>query len=157
MAKRLEPQNTRNAEGEEDLAILHPDRQIVVAGTAITVREFRFAESLRIRHLTAPIIQSLYEAFKLRENLNYDQVVDVLAQHAPLVTELIAVAADRDPAWVRALHPADGDELMLLWWVVNKDFFVKAASRRLGVNVKESQSAGQTSNSPSSNTAAPSN
>ncbi|MDF5999802.1 hypothetical protein P4050_15915 [Pseudomonas aeruginosa] len=48
------------AQGADDLQILHPEREIEVAGRKLTVREYGFVEGLRLRPMIQPLLDDLY-------------------------------------------------------------------------------------------------
>ncbi|MNZ69191.1 hypothetical protein D3C78_874830 [compost metagenome] len=120
-----------SADVANELEILFPDREILVAGQTVTVRELRFAEQLKHHHLLAPLSAAL-EASEPTELAGLDSVnriYDLLAAHEEPVVALVAISVGRDEAWVRALPAADGENLLLTWWGVNSGFFIRRVWR----------------------------
>ncbi|ULU26592.1 DUF6631 family protein [Dyella terrae] len=157
MARKMHPDESRPDDGRDDISVIHSKRQVPIAGQTVVVAEYEFEESLELRPLTNLIVQALYQAFKMKETLDADEVLDVLAPHADVVATLVARAAHVDEAWVRKLGALDTENIVLTWWAVNRDFFVESATRRLRLDrVKATD--GPTSTQPSSptGTAAPS-
>lgn len=132
MARRFSSstQAEQPAEAEDDLAILHPERDIQIGGEQVTVREYGFVEGLRIRATAAPLIEELYQIMR-SENSDLDGIYAMLAGHDQLLLELMATSVDKDVGFVRALSDADGSLLMDTWWVVNSAFFIRAVQRKM--------------------------
>ena len=151
MARKMHPDESRPDDGRDDLSVLHPEREVEIAGRQLVVREYSFIESLQLRPQTDCIVNALYAAFKMRDKLSGDDVLDALAPHADAVAALAARAADVDEGWVRQLSPIDGENLALTWWTVNRDLFVMRATRRLRLDQVKATD-GQTSTPASSHT-----
>lgn len=137
MARKMHPDESRPDDGRDDLSVLHPNRSITVVDPStgkdvhLVVREYGFEESLELRPLTNLIVDALYRAFQMKEQLSGDEVLDVLGSHAKLVKALVARATDTNEAWLQHLSPLDTENVALTWWGVNRDFFVMRATRRL--------------------------
>ncbi|MEO6933840.1 MAG: DUF6631 family protein [Collimonas sp.] len=116
-----------------DLDVLHPNREAVIAGRKVTLREYGFVEGLRLRPLTKPFTDDLYAVFFNGIVPDYEQVLDIIGRHADTVMELAAKSADVEVEWVRTLSHADGDLLLLLWWGANSHFFIQNLLRRSGI------------------------
>lgn len=143
----------KDAIGEE-LDILHPQREALIAGRKVTVREYGFVEGTRLRLVAKPFMDSLYDLIGGKAVPTYDAVKDVMALHIDLVVELMARAADVDVAWISELNDPDGDLLALMWWGANGSFFMRAALQRLKAeNEVRNLLAGGASTQPSSPTA----
>lgn len=114
-----------------ELDILFPDREITVAGQAITVRELRFAEQLQHHYLLELLAAQLAttEPTELAGAESVNRIYDLLAGCWEDVVALVAICCDRDTAWVLALPPADGENLLLTWWGVNSGFFIRRVWR----------------------------
>lgn len=114
-----------------ELEILHPNREVKIAGRQLTVREYGFVEGLQVRALAAPFLEGLYQAVGAGSRApSFDEVQDVLAGHADAVVELIAKAANVEAGWIRTLGDEDGELLMLNWWLANAGFFIRRVLRR---------------------------
>jgi hypothetical protein len=136
-------------DGAGDLAILYPERHASIAGVAIIMREYSFAESLR----HAGAIQAFTDAITgiaLGGNLHdLDSLRLVFGEQSEHVMALIAVACDQPLAWVQALNAQDGEQLLMLWWGTNADFFLQRVL--LSVQLRKLREiAGPTSTPPSS-------
>jgi hypothetical protein len=129
---------------ENDLAILHPDRVQTIAGVRVTMREYGFVEGMQLSHLVEPVATALSDAASTGELLTPGALRPVFAGHLAAVTTLIATACDQPEAWVRGLNDADGQALILLWWVTNADFFVRRVIEAITARQMETASAGQT-------------
>lgn len=129
-------------DGEDDLAILHPERELVIAGEKVTVREYGFVEGLRLAPLAQPIVASLSGAFQSKSGVSLAAMRNAFAAYPEQVTVLIAescvgpATTDEEKQsrpqrvaqmteWVSALNDTDGDALLLLWQTVNMGFFVR--------------------------------
>lgn len=141
--------------GANDLETLHPQRDITIAGRALRVREYGWMEGLQLQRSAGPILDALVAASDQPLTGGFEQIMDVLADHPDELTQLVAQAADVDVAFVRGLTDAEGQALLMTWWLANGGFFVRRVVRRLAVRqaVQAQASAGATSTKPSSNTA----
>lgn len=141
MARQLKSPADPATSADAELEILHPERTMIIAGRALVVREYGFIEGLRLRPLYKPFADDLYAAFAERAP-DFEQVLDVIARHVEAVTELAAVAADVEAAWVRALSADDGELLLMLWWGANAGFFIRRFGARLAVERAAQEQAG---------------
>jgi hypothetical protein len=134
MARRhpKKKQAKQQAEAEDDLSILHPDREIHVGGETVTVREYGFVEGLRIRAAAAPLIDELYQVMRGGDS-DLDSIYALLAEHHRLLVELMAASIDQDLEFIQGLSDGDGSLLMDTWWVVNSAFFIRAVQRKMQV------------------------
>lgn len=128
MARR-HPKKKVAAPPDDDLDILHPDREIRVGGDTVTVREYRFVEGLRLRSAAAPLVDALVEL--MQQHANLDQIYALLAEHEALLLDLIALSIDKPVEFVEGLGGPEGELLMDTWWVVNASFFTRAVQRRI--------------------------
>ncbi len=130
MARRKpKKQAQQESAADDDLEILHPDREVRVNGETVTVREYRFVEGLRLRATAAPLVEALGEL--MQRNVDLDQVYALLADHEELLLELMALSIDKPVEFVAGLDGPEGELLMDTWWVVNASFFTRAVQRRL--------------------------
>ena len=139
---------TDNTDGALDAAILLPDRTTTIAGKAVVMREYSFAESLRHFALIAALSDAMTGIALNRDFHDFDSLRAAFGANADGVMELIAIACDEPVAWVRGLNADDGEALHMLWWGVNADFFL----RRVLLSVKlrkVRELAGLTSSPPS--------
>lgn len=118
--------------GAEDLAVLHPDQTLMIAGRELTVREYRFVEGLRLQPLFEPFLNQLYASLKDTDQApELHQLVQIMGQHQEQIMELIAISAQVDPDWIEQLSDEDGMHLLYTWWIVNAGFFMRRISNRL--------------------------
>jgi hypothetical protein len=113
------------AGGASDLATLFPERTTTIADRVVVMREYSFVESL---HLSAPIagLVDAMAGVALAGNFHdIDSLRTAFGEQADNVLQLIAAACDQPLGWVQALDAASGEQLMLLWWGVNTDFFLR--------------------------------
>ena len=110
--------------GADDLDVLCPDRDLHLQGEQITVREYSFAQGLKL----APQLSLLTAALEqiASSDDSDDSLMEVaFAGEADAVLDLMAASCGKSRAWVEALPDDDGRALMFTWWLVNKDFFVR--------------------------------
>lgn len=139
------------AEGDQDLAILHPQQSIPIAGRDITVREYGFVEGLQLRRLTQPILDDLFRAVPdAGSPPELEEILNILAGHSEALVELMAIAADVDVCWVAGLNQDDGHVLLMVWWTVIGPFFIRRVfDRKAARRAVENLRGGQTSTPPS--------
>lgn len=151
MARRAKRRaNTEDA--EQDLDILHPERTATIGGQRIRVREYEFAEGLRLRPYLQPLLDDLHQQMvKADRRLCIEEIVGLLGSHADIVVTAIAKAADREPEWVAGLTQDEGDLLMAMWWGANGPFLERTVLRRVILEQQAAtQRAGVTSMRPCS-------
>ena len=149
MAKKINPPRQANQVASDELAILHPERTLTVAGRALTVREYGFVEGLAVHRDARALVADLAALVRTQGDAPWDAVLDVLGQHDAVVIELVARACDVEAEWLRGLSDADGQMLLMLWWAVNGPFFVRRVVTVLATEAAR-RSAGANSTPPSS-------
>lgn len=122
---------TAKQDGVDDLAIQFPDRQAVIAGVTLTMREYRWVEGMRLQLLTAPIVERLADLAEQGRLGDAAAHESLFADHADALPLLIGTACDQPLEWVESLSDRDGRNLRLLWWTVNLPFFSTRVSDRL--------------------------
>lgn len=121
--------------GAEDLAVLHPDQTLTIAGRELTLREYRFVEGLRLLPLYEPFLEDLYGSLKDGEQVpQLHHLVQIMGQHHAQILELIALSAQVEQDWIEQLDDTEGTQLLYAWWTVNVGFFMRRISSRLLVN-----------------------
>lgn len=114
---------TAHKDGQDDLAILYPERTATIAGKAVVMREFNFVEGMQLHALIKPLVEGM-AGLLLADALPYDDALrPIFGEHAAEVVQLIATACDQPVEWVTGLGDEDGNALRLLWWSVNGPFF----------------------------------
>ena len=135
MAKKIPkseiPRKPKPDTGEDDLNVLHPEQSFKLAGRDIVVREYGFIEGLRLRPLTQPIIDALYELIPNQGTApELEDILGVLAVHDEALVELMSVAADVEVEWIEQLNQDDGYTLMMAFWSANGPFFIRRVFNR---------------------------
>jgi hypothetical protein len=152
MTRRKHPPAEQAA---DDLEILHPEREIELAGRKLTMREFGFVEGLRLAGQVAPIVHDL-AALEPDDvgggAFEYAKLQALFGAHADAIEALIAQACDQPAAWVHALGDADGQALLIVWWAVNGPFFVRRLALELQMRAVARPSPGARSTTPSAAT-----
>lgn len=111
-----------------DLAILHPDRPVEIAGRSIVVREYGFIEGQRLLHLAEPLIKEIANAFAGGVPA-FIEFQFIAAKYIDNLTKLISVSIDQPEEWLEGLSPIDGDLLLNIWWEVNGNFYIRSAAQ----------------------------
>lgn len=111
--------------GEGDLAILFPERNDDVAGVAVVMREYGFHESLKLHADIAALTDAMTDIALAGDFRDLDSLRAAFGAQGDSVERLIAAACDQPVAWVAGLKAQDGERLMMLWWEVNADFFLR--------------------------------
>lgn len=140
-------------DGRDDLAILYPEREAEIAGEKIVMREYGFLEGIRLAPHVQPLVDAIANVMAPGHELGMTMLRQAFAQNEDHVVALMAAACDRDPAWVRGLSDAAGDDLLTLWYAVNSAFFVRRVVKEVAVRRSAAAAlAGRLSTQPSSPT-----
>lgn len=141
-------------EGSDELDVLHPERQVMLGGRRVTVREYGHVEWLRLLPRAAPLVGAIANVLDAGIEPSYEQALEVMAEHIDGLAPLVCQACDLDGAAFAALAPDAGELLLMTWWGVNGRFFVARAINRVAVARAEHRAwAGARSTPPSSPTA----
>ena len=140
-----------HADGEADLAILFPERRATIADTAVVMREYSFVEALQLSDHVAALTDAMTDVAMAGSFHDIDSLRSAFGHQADHVMELMAAACDQPLAWVNGLNASDGEQLMMLWWGVNTDFFLRRVLRSVQLRkLREIEAvAGPTSSPPS--------
>ncbi len=143
MAKKLDPEALDAAPVAEadELEILHPERQLKLAGRDITVHEYSFVEGLRLRALAKPFTDGLYNLLSGNQVPDFDAIQDLLGEHVDVVLDLVCESARLDRDFIDSLDPAEGELLLMAWWACCGPFFLRSATRRIQVQLQEQATA----------------
>jgi hypothetical protein len=151
MAQRVEansPETSAAEQAAEDLAVMFPDSSITIAGEAIIVTEYPFLQWLQLKPLHSEFLDDLAELVgHSEEGITTDELMEFFEDQFEHVQALIAASIDRPLAFFKPLKSDEVDTLMLTWWHVNKNFFLKSVHRARRKQNKV-LSAGQTSTKP---------
>lgn len=145
----MNPSVDSNKDGGQDLAILHPEREAIIAGVPVVMREYSWAESLR-HHEIIDALSDAMSGVALQGNFHdLDSLRGAFGDNGDILFRLIAVVSDQPVEWISTLDATAGDELFLLWWGVNADFFLRRVLRSVQL-AKVRELAGLTSSPASS-------
>lgn len=139
-----------------ELDVLAPQRDVPVGGRIVTVREYSYFEGLRLLPQIKPFLEDLQVQFTGPSAPSVDAIAELLATHVDLVQQLVARAiapAQPDPyamdiaigqqvQWMENLNEAEGDLLVLTWWMVNSPFFIRRVLRAAAQAAVAARSAG---------------
>lgn len=142
-----EPSKGQGTDGQDDLAILFPERASVIAGVAVTMREYSFPESLEHHAAIARFTDAITGIALRGDFADLDSLRGAFGACRDDVMGLIAVACDQPVDWVRSLGANDGEQLMMLWWAVNSGFFLRRVLLSVGMR-KAREFGGPTSLAP---------
>ncbi|VFR54786.1 Phage protein [plant metagenome] len=138
MARKIaKPKAAPAAAATSELEVLHPERSLVLAGQAVTVREYGNIEWLRLLPSAEPLVNAVAQMLDSAELPSYETALDCITRHVDGLLPLIVQAVDKDMAWVETLDPGELELLLMTWWGVNGHFFVKRATNRVGVAREE--------------------
>lgn len=107
-----------------DLDILLPDHPTTVSGVPIVVRELRFAQTLRISMLMAPIIDRLAELCG-EGAIDSTQLDAALCEAPEAWLNFMSLATGQPAEWIESLSDTDGRCLQMLTLERNMRFFVQ--------------------------------
>lgn len=144
----LEQQERKQAENEQsaqDLNVLFPNHQIFVSGKQLTVREYSFVEWLQLRQQYAPFISKFTTLMTDNNDVLVDDVLEFFEDEFTDAQGLIAMSIQQPIEFLHDVSASEMESLMLMWWQVNKHFFMKSVVRTMRKNAKTAttpQSAG---------------
>ena len=124
MATKLPAAPASETAAADDLAILHPDRTLVLGGRTIVLREYGFFEGLDVADRAAGFIADLIAASD-DGALRYAHVRRLFGRHRAVIPAIAAQAGDVEVAWLEALPPDDLELYLATWFAVNAAFFVR--------------------------------
>ena len=124
MATKLPAAPASETAAADDLAILHPDRTLVLGGRTIVLREYGFFEGLDVADRAAGFIADLITASD-DGALRYAHVRRLFGRHRAVIPVIAAQAGDVEVAWLGALPPDELELYLATWFAVNAAFFVR--------------------------------
>lgn len=131
MATKIDQSKITQTANQEssDLEILFPDREIVIAGKVLNVRELRFAEQLKWQPILNELAETLEEVNM--DDVNFiDHVLARLGLHIDKLLDVVAFCCDQPRDWIESLPASSGEELIITWWTVNSSFFARRLLRK---------------------------
>jgi hypothetical protein len=124
MATKLPAAPASDTAAADDLAILHPDRTLVLGGRTVVLREYGFFEGLDVADRASAFIADLVAASS-DGALRYAQVRRMFGRHRAVIPAIAAQAGDVEVAWLEALPPDELELYLATWFAVNAAFFVR--------------------------------
>jgi hypothetical protein len=124
MATKVPAAPSPETAAADDLAILHPDRTLVLGGRTIVLREYGFFEGLDVADRAAGFIADLIAASD-DGALRYAHVRRLFGRHRAVIPSIAAQAGDVDVPWLEALSPDELELYLATWFAVNAAFFVR--------------------------------
>ena len=141
------------SEERKDVEVLFPDQEIHLAGEKIVVRELRLGEEMR-HHAALAAIADAFAVFAQDKDMLDDEainhIIDFLGQNWAQVAPVISASCGKPVEWIESLSSKDGAMLLMTWWSVSKDFFVRRLL--LPMMVKQAKLRGDISSPLSSGT-----
>ncbi|MWP48816.1 MULTISPECIES: DUF6631 family protein [unclassified Gilliamella] len=122
---------TATKEESNDLATLMPNREIVLAGETITVREYSFKDALTIGNEIDQFVALIVNEMNGTNKITIEQADSIIMNNLELVYSLISTSIQKPISFIEALSYEDGLQLLDWWWVVNSHFFMNAVSRKI--------------------------
>jgi hypothetical protein len=116
-------------EGNDDLEVLNPNREITIAGIKVTIREYGFVEGLGVRARSSNFLNDLLAALSSTHQVVLEEIVTLIEHHSETLLPEIALAANVDMEFIERISEREGETLILAWWVVNGPFFLARAVR----------------------------
>ncbi|MFT0211832.1 DUF6631 family protein [Pseudomonas sp. F1_0610] len=114
----------------EELAVLFPDASIRIGEQDVSVKELRFGQQIKFNSQLAALADDLSQINGLYEG-NADSInamLDVIAQHFDAIQPVILASCEQSIDFDQ-LTGDEGEALLLTWWSVNKNFFVRRLVR----------------------------
>lgn len=135
-------------DGVQDATILAPEREAVIAGVPVVMREYTFAETLRHGAMITALTDAMADIAMAGKFSDLDSLRSAFGENGDILLRLIAVASDQPLAWVQGVCGIEADTLFMLWWEVNADFFLRRVLLSVQLR-KVREHAGLTSSPPS--------
>lgn len=107
----------------DEADILFPERDLVINGKTITVREFTYLQSLQAASEAKSFIAALSDLVNDETTMIDLAALDGVANdHSDCWIALLAKASSKDADWVAGLNDADGNLLAMAFWEINGPF-----------------------------------
>ena len=151
MAERVKTESRETSAAEkaaEDLTVIFPDASITIAGEKIIVAEYPFMQWLELKPLHTEFLDELAELVgHSEEGILIDDLMEFFENQFQHVQALISASISKPKEFFKPLKSAEVDDLTLIWWEVNKHFFLRSVQRILRKQNKVLLD-GQTSSKP---------
>ncbi|MCX8712289.1 hypothetical protein J3U57_06235 [Gilliamella sp. B3464] len=122
---------TAKKEESNDLATLMPNREIMLAGETITVREYSFKDALTIGNDINQFVALIVNEMNGTNIITIEQVDTIFINNLELIYSLISTSIQKPISFIESLSYSDGLQLLDWWWVVNSGFFMNAVTRKI--------------------------
>ena len=135
MAERVKTESRETSAAEkaaEDLAVMFPDSSLTIAGELIIVAEYPFMQWLELKPLHTEFLDELAELVgHSEEGILIDDLMEFFENQFQHVQALISASISKPKEFFKPLKSAEVDDLTLIWWEVNKHFFLRSVQRTL--------------------------
>ena len=125
----MEPQDTAVDAAAQEAEILFPEQVVMIGPREVTVREFTYAESIRLARDCAALLEGVADEYA--PDVKSGRLDVVIERHPDEWLRCLAVATDETLEWLETLSKADGRKLSSALWAANADFFCARLWRRL--------------------------
>lgn len=142
----------KNEAKADEINVLLPNREVIIGGETVTVREYSLRDSMVLYPYIDVITTEISELFKTDNDIPITAVEPIFAQNYDTLTVLIAHATSTSIEFIDSLNSLDGMKLIDMWWIVNAHFFINAAARKLFQKAAITKQIGGKSLQRSSNT-----
>lgn len=151
MAERVKTESRETSAAEkaaEDLTVMFPDSSLTIAGELIIVAEYPFMQWLELKPLHIEFLDELAELVgHSEEGILIDDLMEFFENQFQHVQALISASISKPKEFFKPLKSAEVDDLTMIWWEVNKHFFLRSVQRTLRKQNKVLLD-GQTSSKP---------
>ncbi|MBN6080078.1 DUF6631 family protein [Aggregatibacter actinomycetemcomitans] len=114
------------------LEILFPTTEIKIGGEKVEVKEYTLKQQLQYNDKFVPFIQALRATLgSSQDDFSLDDLMMCLSANYEAVIELVAISINKPVAFVEGLNTKEGEELLIVWWGINSDFFTRKAVQPL--------------------------
>ncbi|OOF65127.1 DUF6631 family protein [Rodentibacter sp. Ppn85] len=122
-----------NTPAPSELDILYPNRDITVGGETVTVKEYTLLQQMQHHAKFTPFVAGLRAILGdgSPDDIKFEQIMQALSDNYHDIIELVAISTGKTPAFIANLEAKEGEDLILLWWAVNSDFFTRKAVQPL--------------------------
>lgn len=145
----LPPAAQRTTAPEDELRILAPDVDLVLAGEPVTVREYDFFQSMEIVYGDRAFLDDVMEAIAGNTQDVWEVVRSLFGKHQGFLKRAACASVDKPVEWLATLRAKEQDRLMSTWWAVNGHFFLHEATVVLRGRISRIRLDGPTSSSSS--------